>query len=87
MTRRKRVIASRYYAAHYAQFNPLLKPVGLVTIFLFWCYLTALIVLLGAQINAELERHTDEDTPEVSLGRRRHPRCGIEEKFGVAPAN
>ena len=31
-------------------------------IFLFWCYLTVLIVLLGAQINAELERHTDTDT-------------------------
>jgi len=51
-----------YYAAHYAQLNPLLGSLGLVMIFLFWCYLTALIVLLGAQINAELERHTDEDT-------------------------
>lgn len=51
-----------YYAAHYAQFNPLLGSLGLVMVFLFWCYLTVLIVLLGAQINAELERHTDEDT-------------------------
>lgn len=51
-----------YYAAHYAQLNQLLGSLGLVMIFLFWCYLTVLIVLLGAQINAELERHTDEDT-------------------------
>ena len=51
-----------YYAAHYAHFNPVLGSLGLVMIFLFWCYLTAWIVLLGAQINAELERHTDEDT-------------------------
>ena len=51
-----------YYAAHYAQFNPVLGSLGLVMIFMFWCYLTALIVLLGAQINKELERHTDEDT-------------------------
>jgi membrane protein len=54
-----------YYAAHYAQFNPVLGSLGLAMIFLFWCYLTALIVLLGAQINAELERHTDEDTCAV----------------------
>jgi membrane protein len=51
-----------YYAAHYAQLNPLLGSLGLVMIFLFWCYLTVLIVLLGAQINAELERHTEADT-------------------------
>lgn len=50
------------YAAHYAGLNPLLGSLGLVMIFLFWCYLTVLIVLLGAQINAELERHTDTDT-------------------------
>ena len=51
-----------YYAAHYAQFSALLGSLGLVMVFLFWSYLTALVVLLGAQINAELERHTDADT-------------------------
>lgn len=51
-----------YYAAHYGQLNPVLGSLGLVMIFLFWCYLTVLIVLMGAQINAELERHTSEDT-------------------------
>ncbi|MEP7083636.1 MAG: YihY/virulence factor BrkB family protein [Betaproteobacteria bacterium] len=51
-----------YYAAHYGHFNPLLGSLGLAMIFLFWCYLTGLIVLLGAQINAELERHTNADT-------------------------
>jgi membrane protein len=51
-----------YYAAHFAQLNPLLGSLGLVMLFLFWCYLTVLIVLFGAQINAELERHTEKDT-------------------------
>jgi membrane protein len=51
-----------YYAAYYGQLNPLLGSIGLVMIFFFWCYLTSFIVLLGAQINAELERQTDEDT-------------------------
>lgn len=45
-----------YYAAHFAQYNPLLGSLGAVTIFLFWSYLNVLAVLLGAQINAELER-------------------------------
>ncbi len=51
-----------YYTAHYTHLNPLIGSVGSVMIFLFWCYLTVLTVLLGAQINAELERHTAEDT-------------------------
>jgi uncharacterized BrkB/YihY/UPF0761 family membrane protein len=33
-----------------------------VMIFLFWCYLTVLTVLFGAQINAELERHAGGGT-------------------------
>jgi len=31
-------------------------------LFLLWCYLSVLAVLLGAKINAELERHTVADT-------------------------
>ena len=56
-----------YYAAHYAQFSPVLGSLGLVMVFLLWCYLTALIVLLGAQINAELERHTEQETTADEL--------------------
>ncbi|MEO8536347.1 MAG: YihY/virulence factor BrkB family protein [Betaproteobacteria bacterium] len=54
--------ALSYYASHWGQLNPLLGSLGMVMIFLFWCYLTVLIVLLGAQLNAELERHTESDT-------------------------
>ena len=51
-----------FYAAHYTRLNPILGTLGSVVLFLFWCYLTVLTVLFGAQINAELERHTTEDT-------------------------
>jgi len=51
-----------YYAAHFSSFNPLLGSLTSVMIFLFWCYSIVLAVLLGAQINAELERHTVADT-------------------------
>lgn len=51
-----------YYAAHYTRLNPILGTLGSIVLFLFWCYLTVLTGLFGAQINAELERHTTEDT-------------------------
>jgi len=52
------------YAAHVPRLNPLLGSLGSVMLFLFWTYLTVLAVLLGAQINAELERHTTRDTSD-----------------------
>ena len=51
-----------YYAAHYGSLNPLLGSLGSVVLFLLWCYLSVLALLLGGQINAELERHTVADT-------------------------
>jgi membrane protein len=51
-----------YYVTAVPHLNPLLGSLGSVMIFLFWCYVTVLAILLGAQINAELERHTTQDT-------------------------
>ena len=45
-----------YYASQYARLDPLLGSLGAITIFLFWSYLNVLAILLGAQINAELEQ-------------------------------
>jgi membrane protein len=52
-----------YYASQYTHLNPLLGSLGGITIFLFWCYLTVLTVLFGAQINAELERQATGAAP------------------------
>ncbi len=51
-----------YYAAHFTHLNPIIGTLGSIVLFLFWCYLTVLTGLFGAQINAELERHTTEST-------------------------
>ena len=45
-----------YYTSQFSRFNPLLGSLGAVTLFFLWSYLTALTVLLGAQVNAEMER-------------------------------
>ncbi len=52
-----------YYASQYSQLNPLLGSLGGITIFLFWCYLTVLTILFGAQINAEMERQAPGTAP------------------------
>ncbi|HEY2865327.1 MAG TPA: YihY/virulence factor BrkB family protein [Casimicrobiaceae bacterium] len=48
-----------YYFAHFAGFNPLIGSLGAVVIFFFWSYVTVLTILLGAQVNAEIERETE----------------------------
>jgi membrane protein len=45
-----------WYTSQFNHFNPLLGSLGAVTLFLLWAYLTVLTVLLGAQVNAEIER-------------------------------
>ncbi len=60
-----------YYASQYSHLNPLLGSLGGITIFLFWCYLTVLTILLGAQINAELERQASAPNPANGAPRAR----------------
>ena len=45
-----------YYTSQFSHLNPLLGSLGAVTLFFLWSYLTVLTVLLGAQVNAEMER-------------------------------
>jgi membrane protein len=50
-----------------------LGVLGAVLLLLSWFYLTAFAVLLGAELNAEMERQTRRDTtqgPERSVGQR-----------------
>jgi membrane protein len=53
-----------YYVAHFAQYDRFYGSLGAVIVLLFWLYLTFYIVLLGAEINAELELQTAQDTTE-----------------------
>ncbi len=51
-----------YYVSHFAQYDRIYGSLGAVIVLLFWLYLTFYIVLLGAEINAELELQTAQDT-------------------------
>jgi len=62
-----------YYVSHFAGYNATYGALGAVVSFLMWLYVTAFVVLLGAELNAEIERQTAEDTtsgPDKAMGDR-----------------
>jgi membrane protein len=50
------------YLARFDSYNRVYGSVGAVVVLLLWFYLTSYIVVLGAELNAELERQTRRDT-------------------------
>src|ERR1700739_5021856 len=65
------------YVANFNSYNKTYGSLGGVVILLTWLYLSALMVLFGAVINAQSERQTRKDSTEG-----RAPRAGE----GHAPA-
>lgn len=57
-----------YYAANISNYNATYGSLAAVVIFLMWLFLSAYSVLIGAEINAESERQTFEDS---TIGRDR----------------
>jgi membrane protein len=61
------------YVSRFASYDKTYGPLGTVVIFLMWLYLSAFVVLLGAEFNSEMERQTKKDTTEGTpkpLGQR-----------------
>jgi membrane protein len=61
------------YLRNLGNFGNTYGALGGVIVLLLWLYLTGYIVILGAEINAELEHQTRRDTtvgPEAPMGRR-----------------
>lgn len=52
------------YVSKAGTYDEVYGPLGAVVVFLMWLYLTAFVVLIGAELNAELERQTTKDTTE-----------------------
>jgi membrane protein len=51
-----------YYVSNFAHYDRTYGSLGAVIVLLFWLYISFYIVLLGAEINAELELQTAQDT-------------------------
>ncbi|WP_234905841.1 YihY/virulence factor BrkB family protein [Affinirhizobium pseudoryzae] len=62
-----------YYLSNIADYNATYGTLGALIGFLFWTWISAVIVILGAEVNAELEHQTARDSttgPEQPMGRR-----------------
>jgi membrane protein len=54
------------YTANFGKYNETYGSLGAVVVLMLWLYFTVLCVILGAELNAELERQTRRDTTQGS---------------------
>jgi membrane protein len=62
-----------YYISHIASYNVTYGPLGAVVGVMTWFYVTVYVVLLGAELNSELEMQTAQDStlgPPKPMGQR-----------------
>ena len=55
-------VAFSIYVSNFADYNETFGSLGAVVILLFWLYVSAFVVCLGAELNAELEHQTYRDS-------------------------
>lgn len=51
-----------WYAANFGNYNATYGSLGAVVVLLLWLYISAYVLVLGAELNAELEHQTAKDT-------------------------
>jgi membrane protein len=54
--------AFSWYAANFGKFNETYGSLGAVIGFMTWLWISAIVILLGAEIDAEMEHQTTRDT-------------------------
>jgi membrane protein len=62
-----------WYVSNFANYNETYGSLGAVIGFMTWMWLSTTIVLVGAELNAEIEHQTKKDTtagPSQPLGER-----------------
>jgi membrane protein len=62
-----------WYVTNFGNYNETYGSIGAVVVLMMWLWLSVLIVLLGAEVNAEMEHQTGRDTTrgaDQPIGRR-----------------
>ncbi|MCQ8279448.1 YihY/virulence factor BrkB family protein [Acetobacteraceae bacterium KSS8] len=65
--------AFSYYVANFGSYNKTYGSLGAVIGFMTWIWISTIVVLMGAELNAELELQTGRDTtvgPDMPAGKR-----------------
>lgn len=66
-------LAFSWYVSNFANYNATYGSLGAIIGLMMWFYVSAYAILLGAELNAEMEHQTARDTtvgPEKPIGRR-----------------
>ena len=61
-----------FYVSNFGSYNETYGSLGAIVVVMMWLYLSALVVVLGAELNTELERQTEHDTTEGRAQPRGH---------------
>jgi membrane protein len=76
-------VGFQLYVANFANYNEMYGSLAAIVVMLLWLFISLLAVLIGAALNAELERQTAHDTTD---GERRPPgRRGATAADEIAP--
>ena len=62
-----------FYVSRFGNYDATYGSLGAIMGFMTWIWLSAIVVLVGAELNAEMEHQTARDSttgPERGLGRR-----------------
>lgn len=51
-----------FYVTNFGSYNETYGALGAIVVVLLWMFITALMILIGAEINSEMERQTEHDT-------------------------
>jgi membrane protein len=57
-------IAFSVYTANFGKYNETYGSLGAIVVVMLWLFITALSIVIGAELNAEIERQTARDTTE-----------------------
>jgi membrane protein len=73
------------YVSHFGNYNATYGSLGGVVVFLTWMYLTAYIILMGGELNSELERQQVEEAKDQAKAPEPRPAAAMPPARAAAP--
>jgi membrane protein len=71
-----------WYTSHFGSYNKTYGSLGAAVGFMTWIWISTMVILIGAKINAELEHQTASDTTAATLAPRGERDAGMVDTAG-----
>ncbi|HEY7809144.1 MAG TPA: YihY/virulence factor BrkB family protein [Allosphingosinicella sp.] len=75
------------YVSNFGNYNATYGSLGGVVVFLTWLYITSYVLLMGGELNSELERMQSEKQPELAPAATPQPGAAVGEAPKAEPAS